>query len=216
MKLFVFEHCPFCIKAMMLANLKNMPVEFVYLQNHDVDARIDKVGANMVPILEKEDGTYMAESLDIVKYLDEWDGKPLLSEAVHQADIDRYNQAVKSVEGPLVHPRWMEIILPEFGSAEAKAWFTTNKSKMIGMSFEQAMAQSNEFLIQLNHALRNLEWLTLPSSRDNVLSYDDINVYPTLRNLTVIKGVEFPPNVRLYIDEVTALANIPLYDHVAI
>jgi glutaredoxin 2 len=216
MKLFVFEHCPFCIKAMMLANLKDMPVEFVYLQNHDVDARIDKVGANMVPILEKEDGTYMAESLDIVKYLDEWDGKPVLSEAVHQTDIDRYNQAVKSVEGPLVHPRWMEITLPEFGSAEAKAWFTANKSKMIGMSFEQAMAQSNEFLIQLNHALRNLEWLTLPSSRDNVLSYDDINVYPTLRNLTVIKGVEFPPNVRLYIDEVTALTNIPLYDHVAV
>ena len=216
MKLFVFEHCPFCIKAMMVANLKNMPVEFVYLQNHDVDARIDKVGANMVPILEKEDGAYMAESLDIVKYLDEWDGKPVLSEAVHQTDIDRYNQAVKSVEGPLVHPRWMEITLPEFGSAEAKAWFTINKSKMIGMSFEQAMAQSNEFLIQLNHTLRNLEWLTLPSSRDNVLSYDDINVYPTLRNLTVIKGVEFPTNVRRYIDEVTALTNIPLYDHVAV
>ncbi|BDR16095.1 hypothetical protein VspSTUT11_40710 [Vibrio sp. STUT-A11] len=115
-----------------------------------------------------------------------------------------------------MHPRWMEITLPEFGSAEAKAWFTTNKSKMIGMSFEQAMAQSNEFLIQLNHTLRNLEWLTLPSSRDNVLSYDDINVYPTLRNLTVIKGVEFPTNVRRYIDEVTALTNIPLYDHVAV
>ncbi len=216
MKLFVFEHCPFCIKAMMLANLKNMPVEFVYLQNHDVDARIDKVGANMVPILEKEDGSYMAESLDIVKYLDEWDGNPVLSEAVHQADIDRFNQAVKSVEGPLVHPRWMEITLPEFGSAEAKAWFTANKSKMIGMSFDQAIAQSKEFLIQLNHALRNLQWLTLPSIRDNVLSYDDINFYPTLRNLTVIKGVEFPSNVRRYIDEVTALTNIPLYDHVAV
>ncbi len=216
MKLFVFEHCPFCIKAMMLANIKNMPVEFVYLQNHDVDARIEKVGANMVPILENEDGTYMAESLDIVKYLDEWDGRPVLSEAIHQADIERFNQALKSVEGPLVHPRWMEISLPEFASSEAKAWFTANKSKMIGMSFEQAMAQSNEFLIQLNHALRNLEWLTLPSSRNNVLSYDDINFYPTLRNLTVIKGVEFPPNVRLYIDEVTALTNIPLYDHVAV
>lgn len=216
MKLFVFEHCPFCIKAMMLANLKNMPVEFVYLQNHDVDARIEKVGANMVPILEKEDGTYMAESLDIVKYLDEWDGKPVLSEAIHQADIERYNQAVKSVEGSLVHPRWMEITLPEFGSAEAKAWFTTNKSKMIGMSFDHAIAQSAEFLVQLTQSLQTLDWLTLPSSRGNVLSYDDINFYPTLRNLTVIKDVKFPTNVRRYIDEVTKLTKIPLYDHVAV
>lgn len=51
MKLFVFQHCPYCIKAMMVAAYKKIDVEWVYLQNHDVDARIAKVGANMVPIL---------------------------------------------------------------------------------------------------------------------------------------------------------------------
>ena len=54
MKLFLFEHCPFCMKAKMVAGIKNQPIEFIYMQNDDVDSRIEKVGANRVPILEKE------------------------------------------------------------------------------------------------------------------------------------------------------------------
>ncbi|MEI8597466.1 hypothetical protein P4S64_07005 [Vibrio sp. M60_M31a] len=85
--------------------------------------------------MKKEDGSYMAESLDIVKYLDEWDGNPVLSQAVHQTDIDRFNQAVKGVEGPLVHPRWMEITLPGLVVQTPKLGLPPTKSKMIGMSF---------------------------------------------------------------------------------
>ena len=73
MKLFLFEHCPFCMKAKMVAGIKKQSIEFIYMQNDDVDSRIEKVGANMVPILEKEDGSYMAESLDIAEFLDKHD-----------------------------------------------------------------------------------------------------------------------------------------------
>ncbi len=216
MKLFVFEHCPFCIRAIMAANFKKLGVEFVYLQNHDVDARVEKVGANMVPILQKPDGSYMAESLDVVKYLDESDGNPCIEPATKQEQIAAWNESVNGVEGPLVYPRWMRIVLPEFGSEEAKAWFTMNKSKMISMSFEDAMAKTDTFLPKINEALKTIDWLTLPSENDNKLSYDDICFYPTLRNLTVIKGIEFPAKVKQYIDEVTALTDIPVYYDVAV
>ena len=216
MKLFVFEHCPFCIKAMMAANYKNLDVELVYLQNHDVDARIEKVGANMVPILQKPDGSYMAESLDIVKYLDEFDNNPILEAATKQDDIFAWNQYVSGVEGPLVHPRWMHITLPEFSCNEAKAWFTKNKSAMISMSFEDAISKTDSFLSKMNEALEEIDWLTLPSQRGNKLSYDDINFYPTLRNLTVIKGINLPEKVRAYIDEVTSLTGMNLYFDVAV
>ncbi|RQW64747.1 glutaredoxin 2 [Vibrio viridaestus] len=216
MKLFVFEHCPFCIKAMMTANFKKLDVEFEYIQNHDVDARIEKVGANMVPIVQKPDGSYMAESLDIVKYFDEFNGEPTLLPGQKQAEISAWNQSVAGVEGPLVHPRWMHITLPEFGSAEAKAWFTKNKSAMISMSFEDAIAKTDIFLPKMNQALESIDFLTLPSENGNQLSYDDVNFYPTLRNLTVIKGIKFPPRVKQYVDEVTALTQIPVYYDVAV
>ncbi len=216
MKLFVFEHCPFCVRAVMTANYKQLAVELAYLQNHDVDARIAKVGANMVPILQKPDGSYMAESLDIVRYLDAYDGKPQLAAAQKEAVIDNWKKQLRPYEGPLVHPRWMQIDLPEFQSQEAKTWYTKNKSTMIGMSFDQALKNSDEYISKVNALLNEIDWLILPSEKSQSLSYDDILTYPTLRNLTVIKGIQFPARVRQYLDEVTALTAIPLYDRVAV
>lgn len=214
MKLFVFEHCPFCIRAMMVANYKKINTEFVYLQNHDVDARIEKVGANMVPILQKPDGSYMAESLDVVVYLDAADGKPELEPSTEADKIAAW--CAQSNADPLIFPRLMQIEQPEFASEEAKAWFTKNKSRMINMGFDEAMARSEEFLTALNVHLKQIDWLTLPSERDNKLSYDDVTFYPPLRGLTIIEGIDFPQRVRQYIDEVTALTRISLYDDVAL
>ncbi|MCE0495970.1 glutaredoxin 2 [Vibrio salinus] len=216
MKLFVFEHCPFCIKAMMTANLKKIDIELVYLQNHDVEARIEKVGANMVPILQKPDGSYMAESLDIVDFMDNFDDNPSITPSTKQAQIEEWKKSVKSVEGPLVYPRWLKIVLPEFGSDDAKAWYEKNKSALIGMSFNEAISKTDSLLSEMNLALTQIDWLTLPSEKNNQLSYDDINFYPMLRNLTVIKGIRFPEKIQQYIDEVTALTNIPVYYDVAV
>lgn len=170
----------------------------------------------MVPILQKPDGSYMAESLDIAAYFDALDGQPSLTAAEFGDEISEWQRQIAPFNGPLVHPRWMMIDLPEFQLPEAKAWYTKNKSAMIGMSFEQAYANTTDFLEPMNVLLSKLNWLRLPSERSNQLSYDDLNLYPTLRNLTVVKGIQFPERVRQYLDEITALTTIPLYDEVAV
>ncbi|WP_434361121.1 glutaredoxin 2 [Parasalinivibrio latis] len=216
MKLFVFEHCPYCIKAMMVAGLKKMDVELVYLQNHDVEARIEKVGANLVPILQKPDGSFMAESLDIAAYLDEFDGHTVLEPDAQSHSIASWYEKAHPLASVLLYPRWMKIELPEFQCEEANAWFTKNKSASIGMSFEDAFLRTDQFLPKLNALLPEIDWLVLPSERNNVLNYDDVNFFPTLRNYTVIKGIKFPSLIRQYIDEVAALTGIKLYDDVAV
>ncbi|SUG28943.1 glutaredoxin [Salmonella enterica subsp. arizonae] len=35
MKLYIYDHCPFCVKARMIFGLKNIPVELNVLQNDD-------------------------------------------------------------------------------------------------------------------------------------------------------------------------------------
>lgn len=216
MKLFVFDHCPFCIKAMMVAGLKKAEIELVYLQNHDVDARIEKVGANLVPILQKEDGSYMAESLDIVAYIDALDGQPQLTAARHNDSIAEWSAQSRPFSSRLLFPRWMMIELPEFQCQEAKDWFTKNKCAMIEQDFDDAFAKSDEYLAELNASFAMLNWLVLPSERHNQLSYDDVNLFPSLRNQTVIKGIQFPVRVRQYIDEIAALTGSTLYDDVAV
>ncbi len=34
-KLYIYDHCPFCVKARMIFGLKNIPVELNVLQNDD-------------------------------------------------------------------------------------------------------------------------------------------------------------------------------------
>lgn len=216
MKLFIFDHCPFCVRAMMMTGWKGLNVDWVYLQNHEVDARIAMVGANMVPILEKDDGSFMGESLDIVAYLDKQDSSKTLQPAQFSEQIQSFLQESSYCASRLLFPRNLKVKLPEFERPEAVAWYTKNKSAMIGMSFEDAYAKSATYISGLVHCWPLLDGISLPSERDNQLSYDDILLFPVLRNLTIVQGLSFPERIRRYIDEVAQLTKISLYDDIAV
>ncbi len=64
------------------------------------------------------------------------------------------------------------------------------------MSFEQALANSNEYINALNPLLVNANFITLPSEKGNQITWDDINFFPFIRNLTVVKGLDFPPHLK--------------------
>ncbi len=82
MKLYIYDHCPFCVRARMVFGLRGVAVEEVILQNDDEETPIKMIGAKQVPILQKDDGSFMGESLDIVRYIDEMAGKGRLKEEV--------------------------------------------------------------------------------------------------------------------------------------
>ncbi|KFZ36394.1 glutaredoxin [Shewanella mangrovi] len=216
MKLFIFDHCPYCVRAMMMTGWKGLNVEWVYLQNQDVDARIRMVGANMVPILEKADGSFMAESLDIVAYLDKLTSDKSLAPAVFSQQIQHFLQESSYYSSRLLFPRNVKVDMPEFQQAEAIAWYTKNKTAMISMSFDDAYAKSANYINGLAHCWPLLDSVSLPSERQYQLSYDDILLFPGLRNLTLVKDLAFPERIRRYIEEVAELTQIKLYDDMAI
>ena len=82
MKLYIYDHCPFCVRARMIFGLRGVAVQQIFLQNDDEATPIRMIGAKQLPILEKDDGTFMGESLDIVRHIDETAGKGRLKEAV--------------------------------------------------------------------------------------------------------------------------------------
>ena len=124
MKLYVYDHCPFCVRARMIFGLKNLPVELVVLANDDEATPIGLVGKKVVPILVKEDGTAMPESLDIVHYVDEYFGEKILSEHV-RPEIETWLKEVGSYYGHLTTARFTKIGLAEFEtqSAAGRAYF---------------------------------------------------------------------------------------------
>ena len=66
MKLYIYDHCPFCVKARMIFGLKNLPVELVVMLNDDEETPQRLIGQKMAPVLQKKDGSAMPESMEIV------------------------------------------------------------------------------------------------------------------------------------------------------
>ena len=131
MKLYVYDHCPFCVRARMIFGLKNLPVELVVLANDDEATPIGLVGKKVVPILVKEDGTAMPESLDIVHYVDEHFGEKILSEHI-RPEIEAWLKEVGSYYGHLTTARFTQIGLAEFETQSAVDYFTKKKKEFIG------------------------------------------------------------------------------------
>ncbi|WP_375058208.1 glutaredoxin 2 [Zobellella sp. DQSA1] len=215
MKLYLFDHCPFCVKAMMAAGYGELAVDYVYLDNHDVAARERMVGYNAVPILEKADGSFMAESADIVTLLME-QSRHRLAPAAHGERICEWLEQHQQTVWGLLFPRNVRLPLPEFARAEAIDYFTRNKSALLERSFEDALEDSPAYIAKAGQALAELDWLVPPSKRADVrLGWDDIHLFPTLRNLTMVKGLSFGPTLDAYLDEVSRLARVPLYRDMA-
>ena len=77
-KLYLFEHCSICFRVRMAAALKRLHLQETVVLEDDSDTMTRLVGKRVVPILVKDDGQSMLESMDMVGYIDGL-GDPVLT-----------------------------------------------------------------------------------------------------------------------------------------
>jgi len=214
MKLFVYDHCPFCVKARAIFGLKDVPFELAILLNDDETTPVSMIGKKMAPILE-HDGRFIAESMDIVAHVDGLSGTRILSGPRNPAVA----QWLTDVSEPLFRlalPRWASADLEEFSTPSARAYFMRNKEAMIG-SFEDHLAASPDYIATLNDRLLVLEPLVLsPDAVNGVLSEDDIHLFASLRSLSIVRGIVYPPAVEAYRLKMAERTGIDLHDGIAV
>ena len=212
MKLYQYDHCPFCVRTDMVANYKQVNHDKVYLLNDDEKSCHDLINVKMVPILQFDDGQAMGESLDIVAVLEQHGntGKVLRPYGDYQS-ITRFFDQHSVAISCLLFPRNINIGLPEFKTQSARDYFQRNKEAVIGRGFKQALSETATHKASVEAMLMQLPALELPSQHDNTISWDDVIIYPTLRNLTMVIDLHFPVAVRKYIDEVTAVTDSHCY-----
>ena len=208
MKLYIYDHCPFCVRARMAAGLFGVDVEEVVLANDDEATPIGMIGAKQVPILQKEDGSFMGESLDIVRYLDR---EGHLKNEI-RPEIQAWLDKVGSYNNKLVQPRTVKIGLPEFATAEAVKYFIDKKEKNIG-SFSANLNKTAQYLDRIHEDLNDLDGLMYEVSDgiNGEIGMEDILVFPILRNLTVVRGIEWPQKVMGYLMTMSEKSGVPLY-----
>ncbi len=217
MKLFIYDHCPYCVKARMIFGLKAQPVELVTLLNDDEKTPRSMIGQKMVPILEKEPGHFMPESMDIVKFMDEQNPPALVSESEDPALLNILDEANESYYG-LTMPRWLNSGMEEFKTPSARKYFQNKKEAMIG-PFDQALSNTPHFKKEMERVLSELE-KKMPGKNQwyggKRTSFNDFHLFPFLRGLTVVKGMVFPPLLDQYAKRVSEQTKVPLSSSIAL
>ncbi|PJG86588.1 glutaredoxin 2 [Conservatibacter flavescens] len=210
MKLYVYDHCPYCIRARMIFGLKKLPVDLVFVHNDDADTPIRLIGKKAVPILETEDGKIMPESLDIVRYIDALVTPKLLIDDI-RPEVTQWIEKIRSYSNNLLYPRFVKLDLPEYETESARNYFIEKKSEVAG-NFDELYEKSAEYLAMLHQDLAELEGLLVSDEAfSGTLSYEDIVLFPILRNFTCIEGIEFPAKIARYIGNMAVLSRISLY-----
>lgn len=211
-RLYIYDHCPFCVRVMLVANYRQVAdLEQVVLLNDDEETCNRLIGQKMVPIFEHQ-GVSIGESMDIAKLLDELGTaersiRPLqLSEA-----IQPLLQPVQAHSWALNFPRVTLIGLDEFSTESARVYFRDKKEALLGYSFEQALAETEQHKAVIEDVLVRLPRLTLPSEQGYTLSWNDVMNFPPLRSLTQVKGLKIPPHLKQWLHEVAELGGVELY-----
>jgi len=214
MKLFVYDHCPFCVKARMIFGLKQIAFELVIMLNDDEATPIRMIGKKMAPILENGD-RHLAESMDIVAWVDGMSGTRIVSGPSNPA-LAQWNSDITGPLYSLALPRWAASDFDEFSTPSARAYFTSNKERMIG-SFEGHMAKSPDYIASLNSQLLTLEpMIQSPEAVNGTLCEDDIHLFATLRSMSIVRGIVYPSAVQAYRVRMAELSGIDLHDAIAI
>ena len=198
MRLYMFEHCSLCFRVRMTAALKRLHLQETVVLDDDTDTMVGLVGKRQIPILEKDDGQPMLESMEMVKYIDRL-GEPVLTGPERPA-IAAWAEATATQTARLTWPRYPLLGLPEFATATAHDHYIMRKRKALGELVEHR-ARTQDYLRELAPRLEELDNLIeSPQAVSGRLSLDDIRVLPLLRSAAVVKGLQFPRKVSDYFE----------------
>ncbi len=206
MKLYIYEHCPFCARARMIFGLKKIPVDLSVIMEGDADTPIRLIGRKVVPILEKDDGSVMSESMDIVRYVDALVSQPVLTDPPRE-EFEAWFPVARQVMLSLVIPRFTRSSFREISTDESRRAYREREEAAFG-DLDSLMERTPEFLGQMVVLLDRLE---LAMEDRTSFSTSDLVLYSTLRSLSIVKGLAFPRNVRQFMRRMEQASGLRLF-----
>lgn len=215
MKLYIYDHCPFCVRSRMIFGLKDVACEIITLPNDDEETPTRLIGKKMLPVLVTESHEAIGESLDIVKYIDETYGAPVLTVPDDSA-IETWMEEATDLIFPLAIPRWASSDFEEFRQDVSRQYFINKKEAIFG-PFPHLLAQTESIVTEINAKLEILDGLLVQQERNTGrYSLTEIRLFPLLRSLSIVKGISWPPRVNSWLREMAVRSRININDNIAI
>lgn len=215
MKLYIYDHCPFCVRSRMIFGLKDIPCEIITLPNNDEETPTRLIGKKMLPIFITEHNEAIGESLEIVKYIDETYGASVLG-APDNSAIEAWMEEATKLIYPLAIPRWANSDFEEFRPDAARQYFVNKKEAVFGL-FPRLLEQTETMVTEINAKLEILDSLVARQDKDTEhFSLTDIRLFPLLRSLSIVKGIHWPPRVHEWLKKIAVMSRVNLNDNIAI
>ena len=215
MILYIYEHCPYCVKARMIFGLKKQKIKIKTLLNDDEKTPHSMIGAKMVPILEYESGQFMPESLDIINFIDK-KYPPQQVQSTESSKLLNWINKNNLLCYSLAMPRWVQAPLEEFSTSSAKTYFENKKTAYIG-SFKKRLDDSSLLIEQMEKELESLENVLKEESLffEEKISLNDFHLFAFLRSLSIVKDLSFPEKTLSYMKNLSKVCQIPLHLEIA-
>ena len=156
----------------------------------------------------------MAQSSDIMRYLDQLDGVPILDSYQASSQVEGWLSSLRTEAALLCYPRMLRLDLPELASDFARGYFQSSRQQILGMGFDEALARSREWVAKINLRLAELPGLVdihgyLMGERS--ISVDDLCLFSELRNLSMVKELFWPMPVTAYLEKLSKVTSVSLY-----
>lgn len=207
MKLYIYEHCPFSARVRYVAGMLKTPLETITIDYDDDQTTTEIIGTKQVPLLLKDNGDALAESLDIIQYL------------LHLAGCDETHQPSQAVLDwqrnaflPLQkvgYPRWANMNLAEFRTRSAQtAWRAKKETETLNFD---ALLQDTPSIAEDAAALIQQAGETLRINAFQRISVvDEAIVFSILRGFFSAAEIEWDPIVQSWMETVSNQTRVPL------
>ncbi len=204
MKLYHYEHCPFCIRVRMGFGLLKIPYESIMVAYNDEETPIKLTGVKMLPIVVDDKGIAQNESLDILKSHDK---SNQLSWAFLEKNKDEVEDLLSRIGNPvhsLCMPYW--IWTPEFNES-SRIYFQKKKEEKRG-PFKNLIRNKETYLKSLNEILeQDIEKNLSPFYKSPTLTIADIMIAAHLWGMYIFPEFQFSPIIHSYLQSVKSLTH---------
>ena len=201
MILYYYEHCPFCLRVRALAGLKNIALSLKLMAFADIETPINLCGKKQAPILQKDDGSIMIESLDIMAYLDHFQGDILLKNYNCDPDLEACLTHLSVLHLSLTSPLYVELKGTEFDNKSDQDRYIKREESHMSISFSEALEKQERLKKDMQIALQ--EKLVSIVETKHILNAQDalfsrIVLFVFLRKLSLVKGLKLPYALELF------------------
>eukprot|EP00747_Dinoflagellata_sp_TGD_P209138 gnl/TRDRNA2_/TRDRNA2_82559_c0_seq2.p1 gnl/TRDRNA2_/TRDRNA2_82559_c0~~gnl/TRDRNA2_/TRDRNA2_82559_c0_seq2.p1 ORF type:complete len:236 (+),score=34.76 gnl/TRDRNA2_/TRDRNA2_82559_c0_seq2:89-796(+) len=140
-----------------------------------------------------------------------------LAAASGREEIAEWFARCRSVGSQLHRVRIVKVPLPDFADPRDIAYSKYSHTKS-GFSYENSLAATPRLLEEISAIMQEFEPMLrgtteegTPCLNEEGFSMDDVNVLSYMRNLTCVKGIQYPAKVLEYVERTCTLAGMETY-----